>query len=95
VMTPEQLRELPASEALNLRPLLRALWIDQQGNWEGAHEVAQEVESRDGCWLHAYLHRKEGDTSNAAYWYRRAGKPLFMGSLDEEWRSLAISFLAA
>ena len=54
---------------------LRALWFAGRGGWEQAHEIAQEDESREGAWVHAYLHRTEGDTSNANYWYRRAGVP--------------------
>ena len=57
-------------------PALTALWHDGKGDWEGAHTVAQDITSPDGSWIHAYLHRKEGDPSNAGYWYRRAGKPV-------------------
>ena len=53
---------------------LRALWLDARGNWDGAHDAAQADEGGDGDWVHAYLHRKEGDAGNAAYWYRRARK---------------------
>ena len=49
------------------------LWWDAKGDWTRAHELAQQDEGRDGSWVHAYLHRKEGDQSNAVYWYRRAG----------------------
>ena len=65
--------------------LLRALWHDAKGDWDQAHRVAQDVESSDGSWVHAYLHRKEGDAGNAAYWYRQAGKPVAMDSIAEEW----------
>ncbi len=57
-----------------LGPALQALWRDAKGDWDGAHPLAQVDESAAGCWVHAYLHRKEGDAGNAAYWYRRAGK---------------------
>ena len=57
------------------RALVRALWHDATGDWDGAHRVAQDVETPEGAWVHAYLHRKEGDIGNAGYWYRRAGKP--------------------
>ena len=70
-------------------PLVRALWLDATGDWDGAHGVAQEVQSADGAWVHAYLHRKEGDSGNAGYWYRRAGKPAASGPLDAEWRAIA------
>ena len=52
------------------------MWLDAHGDWDGAHEAAQADEGGDGDWAHAYLHRKEGDAGNAAYWYRRAGKPV-------------------
>ena len=69
-------------------PLL-ALWHDGRGNWEAAHNVAQDIETTDGSWIHAYLHRKEGDADNARYWYRRAGRPEATGPLEEEWRGIA------
>jgi hypothetical protein len=75
-------------------PLIRALWHDATGDWDGAHAVAQDVETADGAWVHAYLHRKEGDVGNAGYWYRRAGKPAASGSLDDEWRAIAEALLA-
>jgi hypothetical protein len=75
----------------NLSPLLRALWLDASGDWSGAHGIAQEDESRNGAWVHAYLHRKEGDEGNAAYWYRRAARPPYTGRLDEEWEVIARS----
>lgn len=64
---------------------LTALWWDAKGDWKKAHEHAQQDEGNPTCdWVHAYLHRKEGDASNARYWYRQAGKPAATGSLDEE-----------
>ena len=71
-----------------LSPLLRALWHDAKGDWDEAHRIAQDVSGADGAWVHAYLHRKEGDLSNAGYWYRRAGCPVEAGSLDAEWEAL-------
>jgi hypothetical protein len=56
--------------------LLQALWHDARGDWKRAHECAQEDHGRDGSWVHAYLHRKEGDLGNAGYWYSRAGRPM-------------------
>lgn len=76
-------------------PLARALWHDATGDWEGAHHVAQDVETADGAWVHAYLHRKEGDAGNAGYWYRRAGRPAASGSLDAEWQAIATALLGA
>ncbi len=70
-------------------PVLAALWWDAKGNWARGHEIAQDVESSDGAWVHAYLHRKEGDNGNAGYWYRRAGKPHSRTSFDAEWEEIA------
>jgi hypothetical protein len=76
-----------------LQPVLVALWRDAKGDWTGAHEVAQDVPDPDGAWVHAYLHRKEGDASNAAYWYRRARKPVCTRSLEAEWEEIVRAFL--
>jgi len=65
------------------------LWWDAKGNWTKAHESAQQDEGPHGPWVHAYLHRKEGDHSNAAYWYGRAGKPVCHAPLDAEWITIA------
>ncbi|MER8912235.1 hypothetical protein NKI32_00115 [Mesorhizobium sp. M0761] len=79
----------------NLGMALHALWWDRQGDWERAHECVQANESDPASvWVHAYLHRKEGDLSNAAYWYRRAGQPVATGKLDAEWESITESLLA-
>lgn len=72
---------------------LQALWWDAKGDWDRAHECAQERDDRDGARVHAYLHRKEGDLSNAGYWYRRAGTSPFAGGLAEEWEALARALL--
>ena len=74
------------------QPLL-ALWHDARGNWEAAHTVAQDIDGPDGAWIHAYLHRKEGDPSNAAYWYRRASRPVCEDALDAEWTRIATAML--
>ncbi len=74
---------------------LQALWWDAKGDWETAHERAQERDDRAGMHVHAYLHRKEGDPSNAAYWYRRAGATPSTLSLGAEWEELTRSFLPA
>jgi len=76
-----------------LGPALTALWHDGKGDWERAHTVAQDITSPDGSWIHAYLHRKEGDQSNAGYWYRRAGKPVARTTLDEEWAEIVTALL--
>lgn len=69
--------------------LLRALLIDQAGDWDAAHGIAQDDPSTEGSWVHAYLHRKEGDRWNANYWYNRAGKPMPDYGLDQEWKEIA------
>lgn len=77
-----------------LSPTLQALWHDAKGEWDIAHSLAQQSHGRDGAWVHAYLHRKEGDTGNAAYWYSRANQPVCRLSLDEEWENIARTLLA-
>jgi hypothetical protein len=72
---------------------LAGLWWDAKGDWVKAHESAQQDEGPRGAWVHAYLHRKEGDKSNAAYWYGRAGKTPFHGTLEEEWKQIASALL--
>ena len=74
-------------------PLLLALWHDRRGDWDRAHQIAQEIETSNGAWVHAYLHRKEGDLSNARYWYRRASQPEATGSLDAEWSRIVTALL--
>lgn len=76
-----------------LSPALEALWHDGKGHWDRAHEVAQSQDDETGAWVHAYLHRKEGDTANAGYWYRRAGKPMPEGTLDQEWENMVRELL--
>ena len=82
-----------ASPPAGLSPLLLALWHDARGDWDEAHRVAQDVDDADGAWVHAYLHRKEGDNGNAGYWYRRAGRPPSQGTLQEEWMAIAAALL--
>lgn len=71
---------------------LEALWYDANGNWNKAHDLIDDMEDKDAAWLHAYLHRKEGDNSNADYWYRKAGKQRPSISLKEEWTKLVEYF---
>ena len=70
-------------------PALLALWHDARGEWDRAHESAQAAGGRDGDWVHAYLHRKEGDDGNAGYWYARAGRPAATGEQAAEWDAIA------
>lgn len=83
----EQSLSAPAPPS-GISPLLTALWYERKGDWTRAHEIAQDIDTRDAAWVHAYLHRREGDLPNAAYWYRHAGKPVETGSMDEEWRAI-------
>jgi hypothetical protein len=73
--------------------LLKALWFDAKGNWDMAHEIAQGVTSNDGSWIHAYLHRKEGDNGNAAYWYHKANRPVTNAPLEAEWEEIVTELL--
>ncbi len=95
-MTIEEIRrtlrdpEAPAG----LSEPLRALWHDGHGDWKTAHRIAQDVDDETGAWVHAYLHRKEGDLGNAAYWYRRAGQPVAADDLESEWSRIVGALLA-
>jgi len=82
-----------AEPPAGLSPALTALWHDGKDDWDGAHRVAQDIDSADGSWIHAYLHRKEGDVTNAGYWYRRAGKPAARGPLEKEWAEIVTALL--
>ncbi|HAD21258.1 MAG: hypothetical protein CMI28_00490 [Opitutae bacterium] len=74
--------------------LIKSLWWSKKGNWEKSHNIAQDIATNDGFWIHAYLHRVEGDLGNAAYWYRRAGKPVkTRESLDMEWTEICEELL--
>lgn len=92
------IKEFRASLSRDLPPqglslALAGLWWDAKGDWTKAHASAQQDEGQAGAWVHAYLHRKEGDSSNAAYWYRRAGKSPAKSSLDDEWSEIMGSLL--
>ena len=75
-------------------PLARAVWFGLRGNWDAAHDLAQADDRRSAAWVHAWLHRIEGDTSNALYWYRRAGQTAAKGSVREEGLAIAAALLA-
>lgn len=79
----------------HLSPALEALWLDGKGDWHGAHERLQDANDSDSAWVHAYLHRKEGDLGNAGYWYRRAGQPTANGPLEAEWEAIVMALLAS
>jgi hypothetical protein len=72
---------------------LQALWYDAKDNWEKAHQLIQDLPDKNASWIHAYLHRKEGDIWNADYWYSKAGKKRPSFSLEEEWEQITKAFL--
>lgn len=82
-----------ASPAPNLDAPLAGLWWAAKGQWDEAHRIVQDEASAEAAWVHAYLHRVEGDLGNAGYWYRQAGKPLASGSLDAEWDAITSALL--
>jgi len=94
-MTPDDFRQTLTGDnpPAELSHALAGLWWDAKGDWTRAHESAQQDEGPDGSWVHAYLHRKEGDQSNAAYWYGRAGKPVCKAPLASEWMGILTSLL--
>lgn len=75
----------------DLSTALRALWLAKAGRWHESHDLCQDVPDPAGAWIHAHLHREEGDLGNAGYWYSRAGKPQPGPeiSLEQEWREIA------
>jgi len=73
---------------------LQALWWDAKGNFERAHDLVNALETPDGMAVHAYLHRKEGNTANARYWYQRVGRAYHRPSLEAEWAALVEGLLA-
>ena len=82
-----------AAPAPDLAPALAAMWWAAKGNWDKAHSIAQDQETSEAAWVHAYLHRVEGDLGNAGYWYRQAGKPAASGPLEAEWDQIVQSLL--
>ena len=85
-MTPAEFQRSlskPAPPA-SCAPALQALWWAAKDDWNAAHEIVMKHDDGDSAWVHAHLHRVEGDVSNARYWYRQAGKPVAAGALDAE-----------
>ncbi len=95
-MTLDEFRKTLAEKSppRELSPSLRAMWEDANGNWNAAHAIAQDIDTRAGSWIHGYLHRKEGDLANAGYWYRRAEQAPAHETLDEEWARIVSALLA-
>ncbi|KAB2868648.1 MAG: hypothetical protein F9K43_12475 [Bauldia sp.] len=96
-MDEKAFRESTAGDAppAGLRGPLEALWHAAKGNWHKAHEIVQDDDSASASWVHAYLHRVEGDLANAGHWYAKAGRPPSDAPLDDEWRVIAAQLLAA
>jgi hypothetical protein len=72
---------------------LASLWWIAKGAWDQAHQIVQDEETADSAWVHAHLHRVEGDLGNAGYWYRRANKPVATGPLETEWERIVTALL--
>lgn len=77
----------------SLPKALQAMWYDKKGDWEKAHQIVQNASDTDSAWIHAYLHRKEGDLFNARYWYRRTGRSEFKEDLNQEWEQIVKDLL--
>lgn len=87
-------QSLPGQEPpATISVYLKALWYEAKGDWEKAHDLIQDVKDEKAAWIHAYLHRKEGDIGNADYWYRLAGKKRFAGSLENEWEEISAALM--
>ena len=93
-MTVEEFRQQNCQQIKNYPLALQALWYDYQDDWHRSHKTIDFASDRDSAWVHAYLHRKEGDLSNARYWYRRSGKPESKLSLSQERQQIALALLS-
>ena len=95
MITIEEFLEMKDSGTVqeDIPPLLQSLLLEAVGDWNSAHRIAANEPGKDGSWVHAYLHRVEGDSGNAGYWYRSAGKKVPELSLAEEWEYIAMALL--
>lgn len=98
-MTAQELAQSAKSDTdppPNLPKTLEALWRAKAGQWEAAHDLTNDIPDPEGAWIHAYLHREEGDLGNAAYWYSRANQPTPAASvsLDEEWQNITQALIS-
>ena len=95
-MNSDQFKTSIANDApdSNLTAPLAALWWDAKGDWTRAHALVDELETRDGMAVHAYLHRKEGSDWNADYWYKRSARDYHRPTLDAEWAALVEGLLS-
>lgn len=91
-MTIQQFREITSPHS-KWPAHLKALWYDAQGQWETAHDIIDSISGREAAWVHAYLHRKEGDNWNANYWYRRANRSMPLMPLEQEWEVITAHFI--
>jgi hypothetical protein len=82
-----------AAPAPGFEPPLAALWWAAKGQWDQAHKIVMNEETAPAAWVHAYLHRVEGDLGNAGYWYRQAGQPVAKDSLETEWERIVCALL--
>jgi hypothetical protein len=91
MMTLEEFKKLIEQQECpeSLPRLLQAMWHVKKGNWDTAHELVQEASDADSAWIHAYLHREEGDLINARYWYNRGKQPESNLTLEQEWEQMA------
>jgi len=80
-----------AAPASDLAAPLAAMWWAAKGNWDQAHKIVQDESSAEAAWVHAYLHRVEGDLGNAGYWYRQSGQPVAIDSLESEWERIVFT----
>jgi hypothetical protein len=81
--------------AAGLEPPLVALWWAAKGQWDDAHKIVQDEDTKEAAWVHAYLHRVEGDLGNAGYWYRQASQPVAKDSLEAEWERIVSALLGS
>jgi len=84
-----------AAPAPDLDAPLAGLWWAAKGSWDQAHKIVQDESSADAAWVHAYLHRVEGDLGNAGYWYGQAGRPVATDSLESEWERIVAALLGS
>lgn len=82
-----------SSPPANLSVYLQSLWYDGKNDWERSHEIIQDINDKTAAWIHAYLHRKEGDIFNANYWYNRAGRKMPGYALEKEWKEIVEEIL--
>ena len=91
-MTLEEFRRSVENDDMpseSLSPELKSLWYTKAGRWDDAHDIAQDIPTKMGSWIHGLLHAIEGDFGNSGYWYHRAGEtPITKGEIDDEWEKL-------